>query len=396
MTDFTVFRPSRINLTTAVFRLSGENGRLAPLNAENDLTSVLRPVVLRNRSVWIYEKLSGTNCRTKLKNEIVHEHDLSSCTRWQSRSKSTPVAEPASSPVAAAVSTAKGADEAASPATAGAAGGWNATDDGNSLLRAREARVQLFAALTVDRLLKLASELRHRYSRASPFPHIVIDDLFPAEALESLSRELPEAASEQGCAEGFPCYNTKGREYHKSYIGEEKSMGPVTRQFFAFLKSSTWVAFLEALSGISGIVPDPNYSGSGVHMIAPGGMLQVHADFNSRYGLRRRVNTFLYVNPNWPDDFGGHLELWDRNMTGCQQRIRPKLGRFVAFSTTDFSYHGHPQPITAPKGRLRRSLALYYYTSGCPKEECIRNNCQLKHDTLWQRTHKVVCSKASL
>jgi Rps23 Pro-64 3,4-dihydroxylase Tpa1-like proline 4-hydroxylase len=62
-------------------------------------------------------------------------------------------------------------------------------------------------------------------------------------------------------------------------------------------------------------------------------MLQVHADFNLRYGRRRRVNTFLYVNPDWPDDFGGHLELWDRNMSECRQRISPKLGRFVAFSS---------------------------------------------------------------
>ena len=87
-------------------------------------------------------------------------------------------------------------------------------------------------------------------------------------ALPSAPRDVPtpmpapEAASEQGCAAGFPCYNTKGREYHKSYIGEEKSMGPVTRQFFAFLRSSTWVAFLEALSGVSGIVPDPERIGT--------------------------------------------------------------------------------------------------------------------------------------
>jgi len=108
-------------------------------------------------------------------------------------------------------------------------------------------------------------------------------------------------------------------------------MGPQTRQTFAFLKSSIFVQFLEHLTDVTGILPDPNYRGSGVHMTAPGGMLQVHADFNryEKFGLRRRVNTFLFLNGDWPADYGGDLELWNRNMSKCEQRIAPLLGRFV-------------------------------------------------------------------
>jgi hypothetical protein len=39
------------------------------------------------------------------------------------------------------------------------------------------------------------------------------------------------------------------------------------------------------------------------------------------------------------------------------------------FSTTDYSYHGHPDPLSCPPDRSRRSLALYYYTNGRPAEE---------------------------
>lgn len=56
--------------------------------------------------------------------------------------------------------------------------------------------------------------------------------------------------------------------------------------------------------------------------------------------------------------------LWNRNLTACVQRIKPKFGRFVAFSTTDFSYHGHPSPMRIPGDRMRRSIAMYYYTRG--------------------------------
>src|SRR5438309_11775207 len=47
----------------------------------------------------------------------------------------------------------------------------------------------------------------------------------------------------------------------------------------------------------------------------------------------------------------------------------PVFNRFVVFNTTEFSFPGHSEPLHAPRGVSRRSLALYYYTSGRPEEE---------------------------
>jgi hypothetical protein len=41
------------------------------------------------------------------------------------------------------------------------------------------------------------------------------------------------------------------------------------------------VRFLELLTGIPELAPDPAFFGSGVHLTAPGGVLAVHADFNN-------------------------------------------------------------------------------------------------------------------
>jgi len=41
----------------------------------------------------------------------------------------------------------------------------------------------------------------------------------------------------------------------------------------------------------------------------------------------------------------------------------------VAFTVTDTAMHGHPDPLTSPKGRYRKSIALYYYTNGRPEHE---------------------------
>ena len=143
------------------------------------------------------------------------------------------------------------------------------------------------------------------------------------------------------------------------------------------LKSANFVAFLERLTGIDHIVPDPRFYGSGVHVIAEGGFLGVHADFNWSPALKlhRRVNAFVMLNPDWDEDWGGHLEFWNKDMTQCHERIAPHLGRFAVFSTTDFTYHGHPNPLKCPKSRARRSMALYYYTTDRPDNECIESDC---------------------
>ena len=97
----------------------------------------------------------------------------------------------------------------------------------------------------------------------------------------------------------------------------------------------------------------------------------MHADYNKHeaYGLDRRLNLLLYLNKNWREEFGGQLQLWDRDMTRCEAKIAPVFNRVMIFGTTDFTYHGHPDPLQCPEDMTRKSLALYYFTNGRPAEE---------------------------
>jgi hypothetical protein len=56
-------------------------------------------------------------------------------------------------------------------------------------------------------------------------------------------------------------------------------------------------------------------------------------------------------------------------MTEAATRILPIFNRCAIFTTTDYSYHGHPEPLACPPDSARRSLALYSYTNGLPEEE---------------------------
>ena len=41
--------------------------------------------------------------------------------------------------------------------------------------------------------------------------------------------------------------------------------------------------------------------------------------------LDRRLNILIYLNQNWKDHNGGHLELWDKNM----KIVRKKFYQFL-------------------------------------------------------------------
>jgi Rps23 Pro-64 3,4-dihydroxylase Tpa1-like proline 4-hydroxylase len=218
--------------------------------------------------------------------------------------------------------------------------------------------------LDVDYLKALALEHREAYATASPFPHVVIDNFLPETLLEEVLKEFPNPKQID-----WQTFQTPAEK--KLASRHEQQMGDATRLLLYNLNSSTFITFLEILTGIDGILPDPHFEGGGLHQIERGGFLKMHVDFNHHKKLRldRRLNFLLYLNQDWKEEYGGHLELWDTKMTQCQKKILPLFNRCVVFSTTDFSYHGHPEPLTCPEDRTRKSLALYYYTNGRPVEE---------------------------
>jgi len=212
-------------------------------------------------------------------------------------------------------------------------------------------------------LLPLAAAHHDEFVNASPFPHIVMDDFLPAEVLEQVIVEFPKPSDE-----GW--FRFDHSKSHKLGLHEEWLLGTNTRQLVSQLNGIVFVQFLEALTGITGLIPDPHLQGGGLHQIEPGGFLKIHSDFNfhSVWNLDRRINVLIYLNHDWDDAWGGKLELWDEAMSNYQT-ISPVFNRMVVFATTDSAKHGHPDPLGCPEGVSRRSLALYYYSNGRPESE---------------------------
>jgi hypothetical protein len=233
---------------------------------------------------------------------------------------------------------------------------------GNATPAIRNATLDAF--LPVSRMQQVVASARASYRSARPYPHVVLDDFFAPELLDLVLEEFPKPGEIRW--QRFD----NDREI-KLASAVEASFGPVTRLLLYHLNSITFLNFLSEVTGIPNLIADPTFDGGGLHQIERGGKLGIHADFNRHrlYKLDRRLNLLLYLNKDWREEYGGHLELWDRSMSRCEAKVLPVFNRVMVFGTTDYTYHGHPDPLGCPVGMTRKSLALYYFTNGRPAEE---------------------------
>ncbi len=213
---------------------------------------------------------------------------------------------------------------------------------------------------------ELAEQIAAKYREAKPFPHIVVDEAFPAGVLEEVLNEWPTDATAE-----WKIYDNKNER--KKVADDVRHLGPSIQGFLNELNSQVFVDFLEQLTGIKGLVPDPTFLEAGAFDIKEGGFLNLHADFmkHRRTGLNRRINVLVYLNHDWEEENGGQLELWQNKPLESKERIVPKFNRMVIFNTLPDALHGHPQPVVNPPGGSRKCLSAYYFTQDRPIRESL-------------------------
>ena len=223
------------------------------------------------------------------------------------------------------------------------------------------------------------SSQKKNYLSAEPFPNMELNDFFNQDFLDKVLKEFPDLANLQKT-------NKYINKNEIKYANNQYDLFPETiKTFFDFLNSPTFLKFIQNITSIKeNLVADKELNGGGLHEIKKGGVLKVHTDFNRHpiLDLDRRVNVLIYLNKDWKEEYGGHLELWDREMKKCKKKILPSFNKMVIFSTNDFSNHGHPNPVTCPNNYSRKSIALYYFSKGRPLEEI--NKDYLKNKTYFK------------
>ena len=215
-------------------------------------------------------------------------------------------------------------------------------------------------------VIDLAIKNQIKYKNSEPYPHIIFKNFFNKEFLNEVLKEFPDLGKSK-----FSMKYANKNEV-KFANNDKKKFKKNTKLLFQYLNSKKFLKFIKKISSIKEkILADQTLSGGGLHEIKKGGVLKVHTDFGKHptKNLDRRINVLIYLNKKWKKNYGGHLELWNKDMKKCVKRILPTFNTMVVFSTNDFTNHGHPNHLKCPKKTSRKSIATYYFSKGRPKNE---------------------------
>ncbi len=198
-------------------------------------------------------------------------------------------------------------------------------------------------------------QYREQFNEGKPYKHIVIDNFLEQDVANSLYDNFPKMTELRKHYKGLNENKSEGSsfsEYHEDFV-----------RVLEAIKSPEFVRWVEQVTGIEDLVLPDDHRGAGVHQGRNGSFLDIHVDFSIHpvLNLHRRLNLLIYLNKNWKDEYGGHLELWNEDVSKLENMVKVNFNRAVIFETTDTSYHGY-DVIRIPEDESRRSIYSYYYS----------------------------------
>lgn len=194
----------------------------------------------------------------------------------------------------------------------------------------------------------------------SPFPHLIIDNFLYEDYLTILLEEMEKLTLDKS-------YYYGNDTVEKNKVAFRENLGENLNELFKELNGNEWINYLEQIFNIQGLIRNNlRLQGAGIHKVLNEGYLTMHKDFeaytDTTFGLLdRRINLFLYMNPDWKEEYGGSLCLYNKNNCKIDKKISPIINRCVIFLTPD-NIHGHPDVLKLPEDKVRQSITTYYYT----------------------------------
>ena len=211
-----------------------------------------------------------------------------------------------------------------------------------------------------------------RIQNTEPFSYVILDDFFPKPVADFLAQRLQNIPQ----TSWKPDVITNVKNYD---FMDLDGMDELWRNFMFQSSHPQMLKFMESLTGISGLQPDPYYIAS-LQSFKNESFEEIHIDANVHgiHRLYRRISLVVYLNPDWRAEYGGQLEIWDEEMRECVHRIDSVYNRAVIYNFSNL-HHGCPKIVACPPGVRQYFISLVYCTSQPGPADNLYNR-----GTLWQ------------
>ncbi|MDX2196710.1 MAG: 2OG-Fe(II) oxygenase [Cytophagales bacterium] len=198
--------------------------------------------------------------------------------------------------------------------------------------------------------------LSHSYIHAQPYPHVVIDNFLTSDMATRLHDNFPTYDIFNKKYQGYNEYKAEGSNFEDFH--------PAFTELKNMVSSPQFCQWISQITQIESLFVTNDALGTGLHQGKKGSFLDIHIDFSMHHlqNVYRRLNLLIFFNPGWQEEWQGHTELWNHDMTQCVQKVLPSFNRALLFQTTGKSYHGYGK-ISPPEHITRKSFYSYFYTT---------------------------------
>lgn len=215
--------------------------------------------------------------------------------------------------------------------------------------------------IITDKINNLSEQLRIQWNNPldTKTRYFVIDDLLPEAIASDIFNTFPKNEDIWFQRHSF-------REKKKTFAKLEKIDPLIAHITDAFHKSNVLDSVMN-VTKIDQLEADPELYAGGISMMGKDDFLNPHID-NSHDTDRkryRRLNLLFYITPDWKNENGGNLELWDDRVTE-PKTITSKFNRLVVMETNKNSWHSVSKVVV---NKNRCCVSNYYFSSASPEHK---------------------------
>lgn len=210
-----------------------------------------------------------------------------------------------------------------------------------------------FAAIIHEVLQRHRVELRHEFQRPGRIQTCYVDNVLPEEEATKIHDAFP--AKEK-------MMERKTLREHKYVAAQMDHYDPLLEEIIYAFQDPRVLNAVANITGLEDLHPDDHLYAGGISLMAPGNFLNPHLD-NSHDKDRDRyrvLNLLYYVSPEWKQEYGGNLEVWDNGPEGKPREFHSKFNRLVIMATHDKSWHS-VNKVKHPT-RNRCCVSNYYFS----------------------------------
>ncbi len=214
-----------------------------------------------------------------------------------------------------------------------------------------------YAELIYQRLLTVKDQLSQAFHVPDRINCCYVDNLLSESDARAIYAAFPAKAE---------MLLLKDLREYKHVTMQMNQVNPILEEIIYAFQDPKVVAIVSEITGLQTLLPDEYLYAGGISLMDEGCYLNPHLDnsHNKDRTLYRALNLLYYVTPNWQEEYGGNLELWDQGLRQPCRTIHSQFNRLVIMITNQTSWHS----VSPIQYRGQRCCINNYYFSSTPPD----------------------------